>query len=92
MKNERTQPTSANAGGPAPSAWMQYFYANLVWYAFLGAVSFLTYLSAGRLWDDVMADAAKFLFLVLGGGFTLASVLDALYDRYYGTSGEGGRP
>jgi hypothetical protein len=45
----------------------------------------MTFLSTGRIWDDVMADAARFLFLILGGGFTFASVLDALYDRYYGS-------
>ena len=72
-----------------PSMFMRYFWANLTCYGFFGLVCFLTFLSCGRVWDDVMADTAKF-FLLLCGGFTLVSVMDAFYTRYYGDPGEGG--
>jgi len=77
--------------GNAPSRTAQYLYANLLWYGFLGVVAFLTYLACGRIWDDVISDTVRYLFLVLGGGFSLVSVLDALYEKYYGHSEEGER-
>ena len=54
---------------------MKYLYVNLLWYAFLGVVIHRMFLLTGRVWDDDMANAVGFVFLVLGGGFTIASVL-----------------
>ncbi len=76
---------------PEPTRLMQYVYANVLWYLFLGIVVLLTFLASGRVWDDVMREAAKFLFLILGGGFTLVSLLDSLYEKRFESS-EGGRP
>lgn len=91
MKNEKSasQTVSAEAGPTRPT---QYLYANLVWYAFLALVSLMTFFTTGRVWDDVLVDAIRFLFLILGGGFTFATVLDFLYERYYDTKGVGEKP
>ena len=37
--------------------------------------------SIHAVWDDAVRGLEKFLFLVLGGGFTLVSAMDYLYER-----------
>lgn len=72
--------------GESPrGTWGAYLGANLLWYAFLCCVTLAAFIATGRVWDDVFSDAVEFLFLILGGGFTLASLLDFTYDRVYGT-------
>lgn len=61
------------------------FWANVMFWGFLAILAVLTYVITGGVWDDVMKQTMKFIFLVVGGGFTLVSVLDALYDRYVST-------
>ncbi len=62
--------------------FQEYFYANLLFWGFLVVLAFLTYAFTGGLWDAVMQQTVRFIFLVFGGGFTLVSVLDFLYDKY----------
>jgi hypothetical protein len=83
--------TPSTVPKPEPSPVRQVVYANLVFYAFLALVSFIGFVACGRVWDDVFYDALKFLFLILGGGFTLVSVLELLYEKTYGSHG-GERP
>jgi hypothetical protein len=52
----------------------------------------MTYFATGRVWDDVLIDAIRFLFLILGGGFTFATVLDVVYVHYYDMKGLGEKP
>ncbi len=80
-----TPPTSPK---PEPSPVRQVLFANLIFYAFLALVAFFGFLACGRVWDDVFSDTVRFLFLILGGGFTLVSVLDLLYEKTYGSYGE----
>ena len=63
----------------------EYFYANVLFWGFLLVLAVLTYVLTGAVWDDVMKQTMKFIFLVFGGGFTLVSVLDLLYDKYVST-------
>jgi len=65
-----------------PSPFREYLYANVLFWGFLVVLALLTYVFTGGVWDDVMKQTMKFIFLVLGGGFTLVSVLDLLYGRY----------
>jgi hypothetical protein len=88
VKNERPS-TVGKPKDTGTSRIRQTFYANILWYMFLGLVSLLTFFATGRVWDDVFTDTVGFIFLILGGGFTFASVVDALYERYYGTRGAG---
>jgi hypothetical protein len=89
--NETRKRDDKNKPETAPSLTAQTLYANLIFYAFLGLVCFLTYLACGRIWDDVISDTVRYLFLALGGGFSLVSVLNVLYEKYYGNPEEGGR-
>ena len=88
MKNAQG-PVVSHARETSSSRMVQTLFANVWWYAFLAVLSFLTFFATGRVWDDVFKDTVGFLFLILGGGFTFASVLDAFYERYYGSKGAG---
>jgi hypothetical protein len=78
-KNKRSEPKALDS---KPTALQETFYANLLFWAFLAVLAILTYAFTGAVWDDIMIQTIKFIFLVFGGGFTLVSVLDLLYDRY----------
>lgn len=58
------------------------FWANVLFWGFLGVLALITYVVTGGIWDDVMKQTMKFIFLIFGGGFTLVSALDLLYDKY----------
>ena len=49
---------------------------------FLAALAFISYFTCGAVWDDVYKGVLEFIFLILGGGFTLVSVLDYFYESY----------
>jgi len=65
--------------------FMEYFWANVLFWGFLAVLALATYVVTGGIWDDVMRKTLKFIFGVFGGGFTLVSVLDFLYDKYVST-------
>lgn len=58
----------------------EYFYANLFWWAFLAVLAFISYFTCGGVWDDITSGVMEFIFVILGGGFTLVSVLDYVYE------------
>lgn len=60
----------------------EYFYANLLFWGFLAVVAVISFFTCGAVWDDVTSGVMEFLFVILGGGFTLVSVLDYLYENY----------
>jgi hypothetical protein len=66
----------------------EYLYANLLFWGFLVAVAIVSYFTCGGVWDDVTSGVMEFIFIILGGGFTLVSVLDYFYDQW--TSGPAG--
>jgi len=58
-----------------------YFYINLIFWAFLGVLSIVVFFSTGGKWDPVIKNVFGFIFLVFGGGFTAVSVFDLVYER-----------
>ena len=62
--------------------FQEYLYANLVFWAFLLAVAIISFFTCGGVWDDVTSGVMEFIFVIMGGGFTLVSVLDYCYDTY----------
>jgi len=60
----------------------EYLYANLVFWGFLLAVAVISFFTCGGVWDDVTSGVMEFIFVIMGGGFTLVSVLDYGYETY----------
>jgi hypothetical protein len=69
---------NSRAGDPDPLVYLK---ANLVWWGFLALAALGAFLLNGAKWDDAMAGLFRFIFLVAGGGFTLVSVMDFLYEK-----------
>ncbi len=61
-----------------------YLYVNLLFWGMLMVVGVAVFVSTGAQWDPVMASVMKFLFLVVGGCFTLVSIFDAFYEKVFG--------
>lgn len=66
----------------------EYLYANLLFWGFLLVVAIVSFFTCGGVWDDVTSGVMEFIFVILGGGFTLVSVLDYFYESW--TSGPAG--
>jgi bacteriorhodopsin len=64
------------------SKFQEYLYANLFFWAFLVVVAVISFFTCGGVWDSVTSGTLQFLFFILGGGFTLVSVLDWVYEKY----------
>jgi uncharacterized membrane-anchored protein len=70
----------------APSVSFQdYLYANLFFWALLLFAGVVTFFTCGAVWDDVTQGALEFLFVIIGGGFTMVSVLDYFYEVRIGS-------
>lgn len=65
-----------------------YVYINIGFWLFLCVVALGVFLSTGSKMDPVMQNVMAFIFLVIGGGFTLVSVFDFLYDKIAGKKNE----
>jgi len=59
-----------------------YLKANLVFWGFVLVMAVLAFFICGGVWDDVTSGVMEFLFFVLGGGFTLVSFLDFIYEKF----------
>lgn len=64
--------------------FQEYLYANLLFWGFLLAVAIVSFFTCGGVWDDVTSGVMEFIFVIMGGGFTLVSVLDYFYESYLG--------
>ena len=60
----------------------EYLYANLLVWGFLVILAIISFFTCGGVWDDVTSGVMEFIFVILGGGFTLVSVLDYLYEKH----------
>lgn len=58
----------------------EYLYANLLWWALLGILAVISFFTCGGVWDDIFSGVLEFILVILGGGFTMASVLDYVYE------------
>lgn len=73
----------------SPVSFQEYFYANLFFWAVLAVAAIISFFTCGAVWDDVTSGTMEFLFVIMGGGFTLVSVLDYFYEiKIAGTSRE----
>ncbi|MCX8092594.1 MAG: hypothetical protein N3E50_00325 [Candidatus Goldbacteria bacterium] len=61
-----------------------YFYINVIFWAFLLVVAVVVFITAGGKWDPVIESAFGFIFIVFGGGFALVSIFDYLYEKFAG--------
>jgi len=61
-----------------------YFQANFVAWGFLLVLAVAAFFICGGVWDDVTTGVLEFIFIVLGGGFTLVSLLDFFYEKSQG--------
>lgn len=58
----------------------EYLYANLLWWGFLAVLAVISFFTCGGVWDDITSGVLEFIFVILGGGFALVSVLDYVYE------------
>ena len=65
-----------------------YLRVNLIAWAFVLALAAAAFFICGAVWDDVTRGVMEFIFVVLGGGFTLVSFLDYTYEKYNGGAGK----
>jgi hypothetical protein len=72
----------SGVGKPDTEKLKEYLYANLLFWAFLVIVAVISFITCGGAWDSVTSGTLEFLFVILGGGFTLVSVLDYVYEKY----------
>ncbi|HTB33579.1 MAG TPA: hypothetical protein VK842_01840 [bacterium] len=88
-KNRDPQPAAATAK-PA-SRWADYFWANLIFFAFLFILAGIVRGSCESGADDpnvrqavnaVLSDTFQFLLVLMGGGFLLVTVFDAAYEHF----------
>jgi hypothetical protein len=68
-----------------------YLWANLVAWVFVLVLAVAAFFICGAVWDDVTTGVLEFLFVVLGGGFTLVSFLDFFYEKSIGLGARGDR-
>jgi hypothetical protein len=101
-KNRDAQPAAAPAK-PA-GRWADYFWANLIFFAFLFTLAGIVRGTCESGPEDpnvrqavsaVLSETFEFLLLLMGGGFLLVTVFDAAYEHFSaqdaGPDGDGGR-
>lgn len=88
MKRKKHREDFSHPDSKQVSLFREYLYANVWFFLFLAAAALAAFFLCGAVWDDVFKQTVRFLFLVLGGGFVLVSVLDWLYDRHLVGDGE----
>ena len=75
------QKNSKNVQTPL-SPLQEYLHANLLWWGFVVILAVTGFFICGAVWDDVTSGVLEFVFVILGGGFTLVSALDFAYEKY----------
>jgi hypothetical protein len=83
---DKGRPAAAPSGG---SRWMDYFWANLIFFAFLGILAAVVRASCDAPGDDqnpavkIVLDATfQFIVALFGGGFLLVTLFDAAYEFF----------
>lgn len=94
-KNRDASPAAAPAAPPSRLA--DYFWANVIFFAFLFVLAFIVRKSCESPTDDaavkkVLDDAFGYLLLLFGGGFLLVTLFDAAYEFFAARSGEDAGP
>ena len=78
-----------------PNRLADYFWANLIFFAFLFVLAFIVRSSAESPTDDaavtaVLDDTFKFFILLMGGGFLVVTLFDAGYEFFAAQAEEEG--
>ena len=80
---------AAPAGTPEakPSRLADYFWANLIFFAFLFILAGVVYKSCEAPGDDpavklVLQETFKFILLLFGGGFLVVTLFDAAFEAF----------
>jgi hypothetical protein len=88
-KNRDAQPVAAPS--KPTSRWTDYFWANLIFFAFLFVLAGIVRGSCESGADDpnvrqavneVLSETFKFLLYLMGGGFLLVTLFDAAYEHF----------
>ena len=83
MKDQARNSRELKAEQPRLTKLQEYLYANGIFWAFLAVAALVSFFTCGGVWDSVTSGTLEFLFVIIGGGFTLVSVLDYIYEKYY---------
>ncbi|HPD18378.1 MAG TPA: hypothetical protein PLF61_01810 [Candidatus Goldiibacteriota bacterium] len=86
-KEQKKQAQKSDAGKDEFTI-KDYFYINVIFFAFLFVIAIIVFITAGGKWDPVMESAFGFIFIVFGGGFVAVSIFDYLYEKYAGKKDE----
>ena len=86
-KNRQENQKNAAQVSESGSRLTDYFWANLIFFAFLTTLSYVVWVSCQAPSDDqavklVLADTFKFMILLFGGGFLVVTLFDAAYDFF----------
>jgi hypothetical protein len=97
-KNRDAQP-AAPAKPAGGSRFSDYFWANLIFFAFLLLLAIIVKASCESPSDDptvkqavdiVLKDTFQFFVVLMGGGFVLVTLFDAAYEHYQAKSDQAG--
>ena len=86
-KNRQESQQRAQESGESGSRFADYFWANLIFFAFLATLAYVVWMSCQAPTDDaavklVLGDTFKFMIFLFGGGFLVVSLFDAAYDFF----------
>ena len=86
-KNRNEAQGRAETKPEESSRLADYFWANLIFFAFLTVLSFVVWQSCQSPSDDpsvkaVLAETFKFIIFLFGGGFLVVTLFDAAYDFF----------
>jgi hypothetical protein len=95
MSKKNRQDQAPAAAAPQGSRLADYFWANVLFFAFLFILATVVRQSCESPTDDapvkrVLDDAFHYLLLLFGGGFLLVTLFDAAYEFFAARSGEDG--
>jgi hypothetical protein len=86
-QNQEAGAQQAGQGGKDGGRFADYFWANLIFFAFLAVLSYVVWASCSSPTDDaavqmVLKDTFKFMILLFGGGFLVVTLFDAAYEFF----------
>lgn len=78
---------AVQAAEEKPNLLADYFWANLIFFAFVFTLAWAVWQSCEAPGDDpavrgVMKETFKFILMLFGGGFLLVTVFDAAYEFF----------
>lgn len=91
MSKKNREQASPAAKSVAGSRFSDYFWANVIFFAFLLVLAFIVRASCQAPSDDpsvkqamdvVLGDTFQFFLVLMGGGFLLVTLFDAAYEHF----------